>query len=123
MTLPRQASPATASYGTENSQIAASQQSLKQIVASFKKLTALVPISNDLMRYADPAIDAMVRDDLVEVIALREDLAFMLQSMDITTGLDIAALLALRGKLANWLSSETLHGSLWRAGLPRTFAT
>ena len=78
MTLPGQASPATASYGTENSQIAASQQSLKQIVASFKKLTALVPISNDLMRYADPAIDAMVRDDLVEVIALREDLAFML---------------------------------------------
>ena len=78
MTLPGQASPATASYGTEGSQIAASQQSLKQIVASFKKLTALVPISNDLMRYADPAIDAMVRDDLVEVIALREDLAFML---------------------------------------------
>ncbi len=78
MTLPGQASSATASYGTEGSQIASSQQSLKQIVASFKKLTALVPISNDLMRYADPAIDAMVRDDLVEVIALREDLAFLL---------------------------------------------
>ena len=78
MTLPGQASPATATYGSEGSQIASSQQSLKQIVASFKKLTALVPISNDLMRYADPAIDAMVRDDLVEVIALREDLAFLL---------------------------------------------
>ena len=78
MTLPGQASPATASYGTEGQQIASSQQTLKQIVASFKKLTALVPISNDLMRYADPAIDAMVRDDLVEVIALREDLAFLL---------------------------------------------
>jgi HK97 family phage major capsid protein len=78
MTLPGQASPATATYGAEGSQIASSQQTLKQIVASFKKLTALVPISNDLMRYADPAIDAMVRDDLVEVIALREDLAFLL---------------------------------------------
>jgi len=78
MTLPGQASPATASYGSEGQQIASSQQTLKQIVASFKKLTALVPISNDLMRYADPAIDAMVRDDLVEVIALREDLAFLL---------------------------------------------
>jgi HK97 family phage major capsid protein len=78
MTLPGQASPATASYGAEGSQIATSQQTLKQIVASFKKLTALVPISNDLMRYADPAIDALVRDDLVEVIALREDLAFLL---------------------------------------------
>jgi HK97 family phage major capsid protein len=78
MTLPGQASPATASYGMEGQQIASSQQTLRQIVASFKKLTALVPISNDLMRYADPAIDAMVRDDLVEVIALREDLAFLL---------------------------------------------
>ena len=48
-----------------------------RIVASYKKLTALVPISNDLMRYADPAADAFVRDDLVKVIALREDLAFL----------------------------------------------
>jgi HK97 family phage major capsid protein len=78
MTLPGQASPATATYGTEGTPLASSQQTLKQIVASFKKLTALVPISNDLMRYADPAIDALVRDDLVEVIALREDLAFLL---------------------------------------------
>jgi len=41
-------------------------------------LTALVPVSNDLMRYADPAADAFVRDDLVKVVALREDLAFLL---------------------------------------------
>ncbi len=36
-----------------------------------------MPISNDLMRFADPAIDAFVRDDLVKVMALREDLAFL----------------------------------------------
>ena len=36
-----------------------------------------MPISNDLLRYADPAIDAFVRDDLVKVMALREDLAFL----------------------------------------------
>ena len=54
------------------------QPKVGAIVASYKKLTALVPISNDLMRYADPAADAFVRDDLVKVIALREDLAFML---------------------------------------------
>jgi HK97 family phage major capsid protein len=47
-------------------------------VASYKKLTALVPVSNDMMRYADPAVDAFVRDDLVKVIGLREDLAFLL---------------------------------------------
>lgn len=78
MTLPGQASPATASYGTEASAITATQQTLDQIVASYKKLMALVPVSNDMMRYADPAVDAFVRDDLVRVIALREDLAFLL---------------------------------------------
>lgn len=78
MTMPAQTSAATASYGTEVQKIAASQQTLGQIVASFKKLTALVPVTNDMMRYADPAVDAFVRDDLVKVLALREDLAFLL---------------------------------------------
>jgi hydroxymethylglutaryl-CoA lyase len=49
-----------------------------------------------------------------------EDLAYMLASMGIETGLDFDGLIALRGKLAGWLEGETLHGSLWRAGLPRT---
>lgn len=78
MTLPGQQSAATASYGSETKAIAQSQQTLRQIVASFKKLTALVPVTNDMMRYADPAVDAFVRDDLVKVMALREDLAFIL---------------------------------------------
>lgn len=78
MTLPGQASAASASYGSEVKQITQSQQTLGQIVASYKKLTALVPVSNDMMRYADPAIDAFVRDDLVKVMALREDLAFLM---------------------------------------------
>ena len=78
MTLPGQGSAATASYGTEQARIGASQQTLNAIVASYKKLTALVPVSNDMMRYADLAIDAFVRDDLVKVMALGEDRAFLL---------------------------------------------
>lgn len=49
-----------------------------------------------------------------------EDLAYMFASMGIRTGLDFDALLALRGKLARWLEGEPLHGSIWRAGLPKT---
>src|SRR3954470_5842140 len=49
-----------------------------------------------------------------------EDLAYMLASMGVATGLDFDALIALRGKLAGWLEGEALHGSLWRAGLPKT---
>ncbi|WP_433705920.1 hydroxymethylglutaryl-CoA lyase [Paraburkholderia sacchari] len=53
--------------------------------------------------------------------AASEDLAFMLAAMGIQTGIDIEALLALRAQVAQWLEHETLHGALWRAGLPKTF--
>lgn len=53
--------------------------------------------------------------------AATEDLAFMLESMGIATGLDLEKLLALRSQVAGWLEGETLHGTLWRAGLPKTF--
>lgn len=49
-----------------------------------------------------------------------EDLAYMLATMGIATGQDIDRLLALRQRVASWLGGETLHGTLWRAGLPKT---
>ena len=55
--------------------------------------------------------------------ATSEDLAFMLQSMGIETGIDIDSLLALRAKIAGWLQGETLHGTLWLSGLPRTLSS
>lgn len=50
-----------------------------------------------------------------------EDLAYMLASMGVATGVDLRRLLALRAQVADWLAGETLHGALWRAGLPSTF--
>lgn len=50
-----------------------------------------------------------------------EDLAFMLARMGCSTGIDIPRLLALRERVAGWLQGETLHGTLWRAGLPKDF--
>lgn len=49
-----------------------------------------------------------------------EDLAYLFASMGLPTGLDIPRLLALRAQVAQWLDGETLHGTLWRAGLPKT---
>jgi len=49
-----------------------------------------------------------------------EDVAYLFASMGQPTGLDFDALIALRGRVAQWLEGETLHGSLWRAGLPKT---
>lgn len=52
--------------------------------------------------------------------AATEDLAFMLQACGVRTGIDVGRLLALRAKVAGWLPGEPTHGTLWRAGLPRT---
>jgi len=54
--------------------------------------------------------------------AATEDLLFMLQSMGLQTGVNLPALLALRADVAEWLQGEALHGTLWRAGLPKTFS-
>ncbi|HEX7891789.1 MAG TPA: hydroxymethylglutaryl-CoA lyase [Ramlibacter sp.] len=53
--------------------------------------------------------------------ASTEDLAFMLASMGVGTGIDLPQLLALRAKVADWLQGEPTHGTLWRAGLPKNF--
>ena len=53
--------------------------------------------------------------------ASTEDLAFMLASMGVDTGIDLSKLLALRAKVAAWLEGEPMHGAMWRAGLPKNF--
>jgi len=52
-----------------------------------------------------------------------EDLVFMLESMGVDTGVDLPKLLDLRRRVAAWLDGETLQGTVWRAGFPKTFAT
>ena len=49
-----------------------------------------------------------------------EDVVYMFASMGVSTGQDFERLIALRSRVAQWLEGETLHGSLWRAGLPKT---
>jgi len=49
-----------------------------------------------------------------------EDVAYLFASMGAPTGLDLDGLLALRVQLAGWLDGEPLHGSIARAGLPKT---
>jgi hydroxymethylglutaryl-CoA lyase len=52
-----------------------------------------------------------------------EDVAYLFRSMDVPTGLDFDALLALRTRIGEWLEGEPLHGTIWRAGLPKTLGT
>jgi hydroxymethylglutaryl-CoA lyase len=49
-----------------------------------------------------------------------EDLAYLMASMGIDTGIDFDKLMALRAQVAQWLAGEILHGSIAQAGLPKT---
>jgi hydroxymethylglutaryl-CoA lyase len=49
-----------------------------------------------------------------------EDLVYLFASMGIATGIDFGKLMALRDKVAQWLTGECLHGSIAQAGLPKT---
>ena len=51
-----------------------------------------------------------------------EDLAYMLASMGIATGIDLVKLLELRGFVGEQLRGEELHGVISRAGLPKTMS-
>jgi HK97 family phage major capsid protein len=75
--IPKITSGSTATYIGENTNIPKSELGTGQIQLSFKKLAALVPISNDLIRKSVPGADGIVRDDVVRAVASREDLAFI----------------------------------------------
>jgi HK97 family phage major capsid protein len=77
LTIPRLAGGATAAYQNELDDIGISQERFDDVNFIAKKLTAMVPVSNDLIRRAPIGVEEIVRDDLVQTIARREDLAFL----------------------------------------------
>lgn len=77
MTMNRQATGASASYIGEQAPAPATGVTFGQVKLQAKKLSALIPISNDLLRSASVAADRVVRDDLVLSLATRGDLAFI----------------------------------------------
>jgi HK97 family phage major capsid protein len=77
LAIPRLTSGIAAQYIGENQGENAQQPAFGVITASWKKLRATVPISNDLLMFSDPKVDAVVRDDMVTSFALTEDSAFL----------------------------------------------
>jgi HK97 family phage major capsid protein len=77
LTIPRLAGGAVAAYQNELDDISVSQERFDDVNFVAKKLTAMVPVSNDLIRRAPIGVEEVVRDDLVQTIARREDLAFL----------------------------------------------
>ena len=77
MRMGKQTSGVTGTYGGEGSKAGTQQPGSGSIVATFKKLTVLVPVSNDWLRYANPETDGMIQDDVILGLAGTEDLAFL----------------------------------------------
>jgi len=100
--IPKVTVGATASYIGENQAAPKTQQTFGNVTLTFKKLAALVPLSNDLLRYSSPGADAIVRDDVVRAMADAENRAFL--RSDGTGG-------APRGFL-NWcLAAQLINGN------------
>ena len=77
LTMNRLATGAAAGYIGEQTDAPATGVQFGQVKLSAKKLAALIPISNDLLRAAGVAADRIVRDDLVVSLAQRMDLSFI----------------------------------------------
>lgn len=73
----RQLTSGTAYYQGETDRLTASNQTVDRVALSYKKLTALTTVSNDLIRFSGGEADRFVQEDLLKVCALREDRAFL----------------------------------------------
>lgn len=75
--LPKKTQGSTAYYVGEASAGTTSQVKTGSVLLSFKKLVTIVPCSNDLLRYSSPGADMMIRDDIADGMAVKEDSAFL----------------------------------------------
>jgi HK97 family phage major capsid protein len=76
-TVPRMTGGGSASYVGESQDAPKSEATFGQMKLTAKKLSALTPVSNDLIKYASVAVDNMIRDDLIMSLQLAEDAAFL----------------------------------------------
>jgi len=77
ITMRKQSVAGIAYYVGESVNITRSDQQVAMLNMLYRKLAGLTVSSNDLLRFAGPEADAFVRDDLLLVSAIREDLAFL----------------------------------------------
>ena len=77
LTIPRATSASIAAYQGELDEVVSSQPAYDDLQLNAKKMTALVPVSNDLLRRPPVNLDELIRNDFIEAVALREDIAFL----------------------------------------------
>jgi len=73
MTIPRMDTGASVGYIGENTNLGKTQQVFGDVRLSAKKLGAIIPVSNDLIRSSSLAADTYIRDDLVRQMRIKMD--------------------------------------------------
>lgn len=73
----RMATGAVAGYIGEAQPIQETEPTFDNVDQSFKKLSALVPLSNDLLAMSSVDMARLARNDVVKAMAAREDIAFI----------------------------------------------
>lgn len=77
MNIPRIAVGSVATYVGENTNLGLTAQQFGNVQLNWKKLGAVIAISNDLLRAQSASADAIIRADLVRAMAQGEDLNFL----------------------------------------------
>lgn len=75
LVYPRQTSASLTYWVGENKAITASDIGTGEVTLQGKKLAVLIKMPNELVRFASPAAEALVRDDMTRSLALGADLA------------------------------------------------
>jgi HK97 family phage major capsid protein len=77
LTMRKKTAGSSASYVGERTPAPTTDATIGQLTMSAKRLTALVPITNQLIRRASFGVDQMVRDDLLDGASVKEDQQFL----------------------------------------------
>lgn len=75
-TMPRLAGGASVGWQGELDDMALTEETFDDVNLSAKKLTGMVPVSNDLIRRSGINVEATVRDDLIAAISRKEDVTY-----------------------------------------------
>ncbi|MCI4653119.1 phage major capsid protein [Sphingomonas aquatilis] len=100
LTMRKKTQGTTAGYVGERTPAPTTDVRVDQMSMSAKTLRALVPITNQLIRRASMGVVQMVRDDLLEGVAVKEDQIFIRSPGDDLTPKGLAALMPAGNKLA-----------------------
>ena len=73
--FPRQTAASTTYWVGENKTIADSDIGTGEVTLQAKKLAVLIQAPNELLRFASPAAEALIRDDMTKSLALALDMA------------------------------------------------